>query len=315
MLAFARRQVLRPSELDANALLNRMIEMMSRLLGEDVRILIETSDELWLVSADSAQMESAILNLAINARDAMPTGGTLTIETRNVTLDEEYVARNPEAIAGDYVQIAVSDSGTGMSHDTLTQVFDPFFTTKEVGKGTGLGLSMVYGFVKQSQGHIKIYSEVSHGTTIRIYLPRITADTDREGETPLSSVNDTSGTETILVTEDEETVRAYVTEQLRSLGYVVIETSTAREALDILEKRNDIDLLFTDVVLPGDMNGRQLADLACEKHPGLKVLYTTGYTENAVVHHGKLDAGVELLSKPYRRADLARHIRKVLDKT
>tara|TARA_R110000824_G_scaffold390760_2_gene587472 strand:- start:150839 stop:153469 length:2631 start_codon:yes stop_codon:yes gene_type:complete len=314
MLAFARRQVLRPSELDTNALLNRMIDMMGRILGEDIRIRIDTAENLWCIAADPAQMESAILNLAINARDAMPEGGTLTIETANVTLDKDYVARNPEATAGEFVQIAVSDSGTGMSAETLAHVFDPFFTTKEVGKGSGLGLSMVYGFVKQSQGHIKIYSELSHGTTIRIYLPKIAEKLDEaevEHELP---IEDARGTESILVTEDEEPVRQYVTEQLRSLGYTVYETSNATDALQVLEHRPEIALLFTDVVLPGNINGRQLADAALERFPHLKVLYTTGYTENAVVHHGKLDAGVELLSKPYRRADLARHVRKVLDK-
>ena len=193
-----------------------------------------------------------------------------------------------------------------MSQDVLAHVFDPFFTTKEVGKGSGLGLSMVYGFVKQSRGHIKIYSELSHGTTIRIYLPKIAESIPEEEITPEISLEEARGTETILVTEDEDSVRTYVTEQLRSLGYNVLESASAGDALM---------LLFTDVVLPGGMNGRQLADQALALYPGLKVLYTTGYTENAVVHHGKLDAGVELLSKPYRRADLARHVRKVLDKS
>ena len=231
-----------------------------------------------------------------------------------MTLDEDYVTLNPEAVSGEFVMIAVSDSGTGMTPDVLAQVFDPFFTTKEVGRGSGLGLSMVYGFVKQSRGHIKIYGEVSHGTTIRIYLPKITGDIELEEDMPDITLSEARGSETVLVTEDEDSVRAYVTEQLRSLGYTVLETTNAAAALAILAERSDVDLLFTDVVLPGGMNGRQLADEALSKYPTLKVLYTTGYTENAVVHHGKLDAGVELLSKPYRRADLARHIRKVLDK-
>jgi CheY-like chemotaxis protein len=259
-------------------------------------------------------MESAILNLAINARDAMPKGGALTIETRNVTLDQDYASLNPDVTPGDYVQIAVSDSGTGMSPEVLNHVFDPFFTTKEVGKGSGLGLSMVYGFVKQSSGHIKIYSEVDQGTSIRIYLPRVDGDSAAATIENEVAIKDTRGSETILVTEDAESVRDYVTQQLESLGYTVIEASDAEEALSILEGRNDIDLLFTDVVLPGGINGRQLAEIALNKYPALKVLYTTGYTENAVVHHGKLDAGVELLSKPYRREDLARHVRIVLDK-
>tara|TARA_R110000868_G_scaffold12547_1_gene59810 strand:- start:3667 stop:6300 length:2634 start_codon:yes stop_codon:yes gene_type:complete len=315
MLAFARRQVLRPTELDTNVLLGRMVDMIKRLLGEDIRIQIDAGENLWRVAADPAQMESAILNLSINARDAMPKGGKLTIETQNVHLDEDYASRNPEAVAGDYVLIAVSDSGTGMSQDVLTHVFDPFFTTKEVGKGSGLGLSMVYGFVKQSYGHIKIYSELSHGTTIRIYLPKIAESIPEEDVTPEISLEEARGTETILVTEDEDSVRTYVTEQLRSLGYTVLESSNAGDTLMLLDQHRDVALLFTDVVLPGGMNGRQLADQALALYPGLKVLYTTGYTENAVVHHGKLDAGVELLSKPYRRADLARHVRKVLDKS
>lgn len=314
MLAFARRQVLRPTELDTNALLNRMVDMIKRLLGEDIRIQIDTGHNLWRVAADPAQMESAILNLSINARDAMPKGGKLTIETQNIYLDEDYASRNPEATPGEYILIAVSDSGTGMSPEILSQVFDPFFTTKEVGKGSGLGLSMVYGFVKQSRGHIKIYSELTHGTTIRIYLPKIAENIAEEETIPKISLEEARGTETILVTEDEDSVRTYVTEQLRSLGYNVLESTNAGDALMLLDQHSEVALLFTDVVLPGGMNGRQLADQALALYPGLKVLYTTGYTENAVVHHGKLDAGVELLSKPYRRADLARHIRKILDK-
>lgn len=314
MLAFARRQVLRPTQLDTNVLLNRIVDMMGHLLGEDIQVRIEASEGLWSIAADPAQMESAILNLAINARDAMPKGGALTIETKNVTLDKDYASLNPDVTPGDYVQIAVSDSGIGMSPDVLNHVFDPFFTTKEVGKGSGLGLSMVYGFVKQSSGHIKIYSEVGQGTSIRIYLPRIGGDgTIATIETEVT-IKDTRGNETILVTEDAESVRDYVTQQLESLGYTVVEASDAEEALSIMESRSDIDLLFTDVVLPGGINGRQLAEIALNKYPTLKVLYTTGYTENAVVHHGKLDAGVELLSKPYRREELARHVRIVLDK-
>lgn len=313
MLAFARRQVLRPTELDVNALATRMVDMMGRILGEDIRIHIDLDDKLWFVAADPAQMESAILNLAINARDAMPDGGVLTIETTNTELDADYVARNPEAAEGAYVLIAVSDSGSGMSADVLNRAFDPFFTTKEVGKGSGLGLSMVYGFVKQSQGHIKIYSESANGTTVRIYLPRSVgnqAESDIVAENPSGT---TTGSETILVVEDEDAVRVYVAMQLRALGYTVIEAIDANAALAVLASGTEIDLLFTDVVLPGGMNGRQLADSVKKTKPSLKVLYTTGYTENAVVHHGKLDAGVELLSKPYRRAELARHVRKVLD--
>ncbi|HEY4344104.1 MAG TPA: ATP-binding protein [Parvibaculum sp.] len=314
MLAFARRQVLRPAELDVNALLSRMVDMMGRILGEDIRIRIDTAEKLWCVAADPAQMESAILNLAINARDAMPQGGTLTIETQNTHLDADYIARNPEAAVGDYILIAISDSGTGMPPEVLDRAFDPFFTTKEVGKGSGLGLSMVYGFVKQSHGHIKIYSEAAHGTTVRIYLPRSTEAGESQENVAEILLDDAKGTEIVLVVEDEEAVRVYVTQQLRGLGYTVIEAADSQAALAILESDVEIDLLFTDVVLPGGMNGRQLAEIGTRARPSLKVLFTTGYTENAVVHHGKLDAGVELLSKPYRRAELARHVRKVIEK-
>ena len=315
MLAFARRQVLRPSELDVNMLVQRMVEMMGRILGEDIQIRLEMAEELWCVAADPAQMESAILNLAINARDAMPQGGTLTIETQNSRLDGEYVAHNPETAPGEYVLIAISDSGSGMPPEVLERAFDPFFTTKEVGKGSGLGLSMTYGFVKQSHGHIKIYSEVDQGTTVRIYLPRSIKTTSAQELMVEIPIEDANGTETILVVEDDEAVRLYVTHQLKGLGYSVIEAADAHMAIEMLESGVPADLLFTDVVLPGGMNGRQLAEIGTRLRPELKVLYTTGYTENAVVHHGKLDAGVELLSKPYRRVDLARHVRKVLDRT
>ncbi|MGB9171386.1 MAG: ATP-binding protein, partial [Bradyrhizobium sp.] len=261
---------------------------------------------------DPNQLTTAILNLAINARDAMPAGGKLVIETSNISLDDDYAAMNGDVAVGNYVMIAVSDTGTGIPAANLERVFDPFFTTKEVGKGTGLGLSMVFGFVKQSNGHIKIYSEEGHGTTVKIYLPRATGLPD----TPMESLTTTSiavGNETILIVEDDALVRRYVITQIESLGYKTLEASRASEALEIVDGSNHIDLLFTDVIMPGLMNGRQLVDAAIARRPGLKTLFTSGYTENAIVHHGRLDTGVLLLAKPYRKSDLARMIRLALE--
>jgi len=242
----------------------------------------------------------------------MPFGGKLVIETGNTYLDEGYAVMNSDVTVGNYVMIAVSDTGTGISPENLERVFDPFFTTKEVGKGTGLGLSMVFGFVKQSNGHIKIYSEVGHGTTVKIYLPRAAG----LSETPVESRASTTvegGHETILVVEDDALVRRYVITQIESLGYKTLEASRAPEALKIIDGANPIDLLFTDVIMPGSLNGRQLVDEALVRRPGLKTLFTSGYTENAIVHHGRLDTGVLLLTKPYRKSDLARMIRLALD--
>ena len=239
----------------------------------------------------------------------MPNGGKLLLETRNVVLDEAYAQANPGSRPGPYVMLAVSDSGTGMSAEVRDKVFEPFFTTKEVGKGSGLGLSMVYGFVKQSGGHIKIYSEQGHGTTIRLYLPPATGRIEAgiSAAPPMSG-----GTETILVVEDDAMVRNFVTAQLRSLGYEVIAAADSRAALDHLERRQPFDLLFTDVIMPGGMSGRELADEVIKRRPGMKVLYTSGYTETAIVHHGRLDEGVLLLTKPYRKPQLARMVRLAL---
>jgi CheY-like chemotaxis protein len=251
-----------------------------------------------------------VLNLALNARDAMPGGGKLTLETRDVILDEVYASAHSEVVPGPYVLIAVSDTGSGIPAHLLEKVVEPFFTTKDVGKGTGLGLSMVYGFVKQSNGHIKIYSEEAHGTTVKMYLPRALAL-----ETP-SSVPEPEllqgGHEVVLVVEDDQLVRNYVIAQVQSLGYTTLSASSATEALTILDNVEKIDLLFTDVIMPGAMNGRELAETALKKRPYLAVLYTSGYTENAIVHHGRLDPGVLLLPKPYRKADLARLVRTAL---
>ena len=313
MLAFARRQPLEPKVIDVNQVISGMETMLRRVLGEDIDIRFRQDDRLWHAVADSSQLETAILNLAINARDAMSEGGMLTLETANSTLDEDYGAHNAEVRPGDYVMIAVSDTGTGMSQEVLEHAFDPYFTTKPVGRGTGLGLSMVFGFVKQSGGHVKAYSEPGHGTTIRIYLPR---DADGGGaELAAADGGETAapGTEAILLVEDDELVRSYVEGQLRALGYAVVAAPDGAAALEELADSTTFDLLFTDVIMPGGMNGRELADQAIEMRPGIKVLFMSGYAENALTHHGRLDAGTHLLNKPFRRHELAAKLREVLD--
>jgi CheY-like chemotaxis protein len=290
-----------------------MEQMLRRTLGEDVEIEMRLAPPLWPALADRAQVESALLNLAINARDAMPAGGKLTIETDNAHLDEDYAAGNAEVAPGDYVALAVTDTGTGMSPEVLAHAFEPFFTTKEVGKGTGLGLSMIYGFAKQSRGHVKIYSEVGHGTTVRLYLPRKTTAAESKAAPAAGDHEREGGGETILVVEDDADVRAFVTGQLRDLGYRVIEAADGRQAQRVLDSEQPIDLLFTDVVMPGGMTGRQIAEAARAKRPGLRAVFTSGYTENSIVHQGKLDKDVNFLSKPFRRQDLARKVRQTLD--
>jgi PAS domain S-box-containing protein len=312
LLAFARKQPLQPREIDVNTLVLETIKLLRPTLGEQIQISAQLAEDAWPALVDPNQLTTAILNLSLNARDAMPAGGKIVIETGKVHLDEGYAAMNSDVTVGNYVMVAVSDTGTGISPENLERVFDPFFTTKEVGKGTGLGLSMVFGFVKQSNGHIKIYSEEGHGTTVKIYLPRATGMSD----TPVESLAATSvkgGHETILVVEDDALVRRYVLTQIESLGYRTLEASRASEALQLIDRSDHIDLLFTDVIMPGPMNGRQLVDAALVRCPGLKILYTSGYTENAIVHHGRLDTGVLLLTKPYRKSDLARMIRQALD--
>jgi signal transduction histidine kinase/CheY-like chemotaxis protein len=310
LLAFARRQPLQPRSVDVNALLLDAAKLLKPTLGEQVEIESMLAHDVGLALIDPSQLSTAILNLALNARDAMPNGGKLMLETRNVTLDHHYAEMNSEVSAGNYVLIAVSDTGEGMTADLLEKVFEPFFTTKEVGKGSGLGLSMVYGFVKQSNGHIMIYSEKGHGTTVRLYLPRAIGSTNADALD--ADVGDLQrGDETILVVEDDALVREYVLTQIHSLGYSTLAASNAAEALAIIESGERIDLLFTDVIMPG-MNGRQLADETRKRRPEIKILYTSGYTENAIVHHGRLDAGVLLLAKPYRRSELAALVRAAL---
>lgn len=309
LLAFARKQPLQPREIDINALIVDTSKLLRPTLGEQIQIESVFEDENCVGIVDPNQLTTAILNLALNARDAMPGGGKLILETGAAFLDETYAGAN-DVPPGHYVLIAVSDTGTGIPANMLPRVFDPFFTSKGPGKGTGLGLSMVYGFIKQSAGHIKIYSEEGHGTTVKMYLPPGKTPTAAgEGVTPATIEG---GHETILVVEDDRLVRDYVLAQLHSLGYVTLQAANAAEALAIVAAGKPFDLLFTDVIMPGKMNGRQLADEVMKTRPDLKVVYTSGYTENAIIHHGRLDSGVLLLAKPYRKSDLARIIRKAL---
>lgn len=314
LLAFSRRQPLAPKPTDVNRLLPAMSELLHRTLGETIEVEAVLPPRIWIVETDPNQLENAILNLAVNARDAMPDGGKLTIETQNTHLDETYASQNPGVTPGQYVVMCISDTGVGMDSETAAKAVEPFFTTKEVGKGTGLGLSMVYGFIKQSGGHLKIYSEPGEGTTVKIYLPRligkVAATEEQEQPAPPAG----SEQETILVCEDDEEVRAYSGEVLRELGYRVLEAADGPSTLELLRsERANVDLLFTDVVLPGGMSGAVLAKEATALCPALKVLFTTGYARNAIVHQGRLDAGVQLLTKPFSYADLATRIREILD--
>jgi PAS domain S-box-containing protein len=311
LLAFSRRQALDPRVTDINKLIAGMDGLLRRTLGEHVEIELVRGGGLWEALIDAPQLENAILNLCLNARDAMPAGGRLTIETANVRLDQSYAARNDDVTPGQYVMVAVSDTGAGMDPDTLQRAFEPFFTTKEVGKGSGLGLSMVYGFTKQSNGHAKIYSEPGQGTAVKLYLPR--AETaERTVDNVGADEHVVGGTEKVLLVEDDQLVRDHVAAQLEALGYRVVGAASGPEALRHLRESDDFDLLFTDIVMPGGMNGRQLAEEAHLMKPGLPVLFTSGYTENAIVHHGRLDPGVHLLNKPYRRQELAAKVRQVL---
>ncbi|MFA5956960.1 CHASE3 domain-containing protein [Hyphomicrobium sp.] len=314
LLAFARQQPLSPKALDANKFVASLSELISRSLGSDVRMETVLGGGLWPVSVDSAQLEASILNLCVNARDAMPEGGRLTLETANCHLDERYSALHPGVPSGQYILIAVTDTGSGMDPAIAEKAFEPFFTTKPVGKGTGLGLPQVYGFVKQSGGHIKIYSELGQGTTVKIYLPRyrdgvVTAPT--EVAAPPSVV---TGKETVLLVEDDATLLELTTSALREIGYRVIAASHANEALAVLTKETSVDLLFTDIVMP-DINGRKLADQARSLRPDLKVLYMTGFTRNAIVHNGVLDVGVHLLVKPFTVNELAQKVEEALNST
>jgi PAS domain S-box-containing protein len=315
LLAFSRRQPLAPKVVDVDKLVLGMSDMLQRSLGELIQLQIVVAPGLWRVEADQNQLESAILNLAVNARDAMPSGGELVIETANARLDQNYAASHAEVPPGQYVMIAVTDSGSGMSKAVIDRAFEPFYTTKEIGKGTGLGLSMIYGFIKQSGGHIKIYSEEGQGTTVKMYLPRLLRDTgDEEESGSLTRGFEMSPRqETILVVEDDDDVRAYTVDCLRELGYRVLEAHDGPSALRLLERQESpVDLLFTDVVMPA-MTGRELADAARKRQPHLRALYTSGYTRNAIVHAGRLDPGVDMIAKPFTFEALAEKVRDVLD--
>ena len=317
LLAFSRQQPLAPVPIDANKLVSGMSELLRRTLGEQIAVETVLSGGLWRTYADPSQLENAVLNLAVNARDAIvgtgAEGGRLTIETNNAHLDDAYARTRSEVEPGQYVLICVSDTGGGMTPEVIERAFDPFFTTKEVGKGTGLGLSQVFGFVKQSGGHVAIYSEPGEGSTVKLYLPRFTGPLiEAQAASPADAVPEGRSDEIILVVEDEQRVRHFSVDALRELGYTALSAADGHEALQILAENSAICLLFTDVVMP-EMNGRRLADQARAIKPGLKVLYTTGYTRNAVVHNGMLDAGVAFLPKPFTIEQLARKVREVID--
>jgi len=308
LLAFARRQPLEPKLTDVNALVVGMTRLLRRILEQHIEITLITAPDLWPVMIDPAQLSAAIVNLATNARDAMPNGGRLTIETKNTHLDAEYAASNPEVVPGNFVLIEVSDTGTGIPPEILGQVFEPFFTTKAPGHGTGLGLSMVFGFVKQSQGHVKIYSELGQGTTVRLYLRRAAPEPTGATVAPAPAMPE-RGHESILVVEDDPEVRATVIRQLTDLGYAVVEAESPQAALALVKDPTiKIDLLFTDLVMPGGMNGQELARAVLMERPGLHVLFTSGYPGSALRGDERLKSGEHFLSKPYRRHDLARKL-------
>ena len=313
LLAFSRQQPLNPQPLDVNKLVSGMSEFIRGSLGSDVRLETVLGSGVWRISADANQLENVLLNLAVNARDAMPEGGRLTIETHNAHLDARYVAGEPGVSAGQYVLIAVTDTGSGMPADVIAKAFDPFFTTKDLGKGTGLGLSQVYGFVRQSGGHVKIYSEVGKGTTFKVYLPRLVGSAEPTfKERSAASLPHGDSQELILVVEDEPAVRQYSVEALTELGYRVVEAEGADAALQLLEEHPDVRLLFTDIVMP-DTNGAKLSEEALRRRADLRILFTTGYTPNAVFHNSVVSAGAAVLSKPFTVEELAAKVREVLD--
>jgi len=311
LLAFSRLQPLKPTSADIGKAVKDMTEMLGRTLGETIEIETVSAAGLWRADIDLPQLEVSIVNLAINARDAMPEGGKLTIETANAYLDRTYAAAESEVTAGQYVMIAISDTGAGIAPEILGQVFEPFFTTKPSGLGTGLGLSQVHGFIKQSGGHIRIYSEVGHGTTVKLYLPRSLDAGERSAAAPVRARETTRRNLTVMVVEDEVGVREFTTEALTELGFDVLAAEAPDLALDLLDAHPEIRLMLTDVVMPG-MNGRILADEAQRRRPDLKVVFMTGYTQNAIIHNGVLDAGVHLITKPFTIADLEGALSAVL---
>jgi signal transduction histidine kinase len=314
LLAFSRSQPLKPKPIDVNELVMSMSQLLRRTLGEHIAVETTLAPQIWRTSTDANELESALLNLALNARDAMPEGGHLVIETSNADLDEVYTKTQVDVAPGEHAMIAVADDGVGMTAEVVAKAFDPFFTTKEVGRGTGLGLSQVYGFVKQSGGHVNIYSVPGEGTVVRLYLPRLeTGEPAFEDKAETQQILPRFAGETVLVVEDDAAVRASSVEMLQELGYRTLESCDGPAALRLLDEGTPIDLLFTDVGLPSGLNGRQLADEAKRRRPGLKVLFTTGYTRDAIVHKGRLEPGVELLSKPFTFAALAAKLRHVFE--
>jgi signal transduction histidine kinase len=311
MLAFARRQALQPKPVDVNRMLANMETFLRRTLSADIDLEVIQSGEDCTAFVDLTQLENALLNLCVNARDAMPAGGKLIVEAGSATLDSSYAEQNADVTPGQYILIAVSDTGCGISPENLERVFEPFFTTKEVGKGTGLGLSMVYGFAKQSQGHVKIYSEPGHGTSVKLYLPKADQKSEPSNQ-EATLIADLKGSEFILLVEDNAPVREFAKAQLLYLGYRVLEAGNGKDALAVLREHKDIDLLFTDVVMPGGLNGRELALEARKLYPSLKVLFCSGYAESAILHMDLMDKDVQLLNKPYSRLQLARRIRGML---
>jgi signal transduction histidine kinase len=313
LLAFSRQQPLAPEPIDANKMVSDMSELLRRTLGETIVLETVLAGGLWRINADAVQLENSIVNLAVNARDAMPEGGRITIETANVHLDEQYAALNAGSAPGQYVMVAVTDSGSGMTPDVIAKAFDPFFTTKPVGRGTGLGLSQVHGFVNQSKGHIKLYSELGHGTTIKLYLPRYFAKGDAAtAKAPEHRLPAAVSAQTvILLVEDDKGVRTLSADALQEIGFRVVVADGGKAALQLLEEHPDVALLFTDIMMP-EMNGRALAELALKMRPDLKVLYTTGFTRNAVVHNSILDHGVNFIAKPFTIEELAIKLQAVL---
>jgi two-component system NtrC family sensor kinase len=312
LLAFSRQQPLTPTPIDVNRLMSGLSDFLQRALGEEIALEVVGGGGVWPVEVDAAELESVLVNLVVNARDAMPKGGKLTVEASNSYLDDAYCSRHSDVKPGQYVLLSVTDNGVGMTDDVVQHAFEPFYTTKQAGQGTGLGLSQVYGFVRQSGGHVKIYSEIGEGTTIKIYLPRFHGQAPPD-DTPIApSARGRTG-ECILVVEDDADVRSYVVDTLGGMGYDVLEARGGEEALRLMKEYKGVGLLLTDVVMPG-MNGRQLAEEAQQLHPGLKVLYMTGYSRNAIVHQGRLDPGVDLIQKPLSQEQLSSMVRKVLDR-
>ena len=313
LLAFSRRQPLQPREIDIGELVHNMTDMLRRTLGESIHIETAIQPGLAKAVADPGQLENALLNLALNARDAMPQGGWLTIETATVAPDAASGIEDSDIAPGEYVMLAVVDTGSGMPPEVMKRAFEPFFTTKGAGKGSGMGLATVYGFVKQSGGYVKIYSELSRGTTVQLYLPQAKSNNEARMQEHASSHAPRASGETVLLVEDDEGVRELAATFLHDLGYALLEAADAQQALAILEEGRPIDLLFTDIVMPGGMNGLELSHEALRRRPAMKVLYTSGYMENTLVHDGKLDDGIQLITKPYTKETLARQIRRVLE--